>query len=89
MMNDWTSIRVFNQTNCEIMDVIPNSQYSIQVLTDEEDIHHTIPQDTIYVTTPASSMNRSICYRNKHTDLYKMYFLWFFIRSKNGTYYRP
>lgn len=60
-MNDWTSVKVFNQTNYEIIDVIPNSQYGIQVLTNEKDINYSVQQDTVYVTTPPSSTNRPMC----------------------------
>lgn len=45
--NGWTSVIISNQTNYEILDVVPNSQYLIQVLTGDN-------SQTIYTLTPTS-----------------------------------
>ncbi|XP_008186132.1 uncharacterized protein LOC100169299 [Acyrthosiphon pisum] len=52
---NWTSITIFNQTNYEIFDTVPNSQYSIQVLVGIEDKITTQQENMINVLTPASS----------------------------------
>jgi len=56
---NWTSITVFNRTNYEIFDTVPNSQYSIQVLVDVKDNNTTQQENMIKVLTPASSKNTS------------------------------
>ncbi|KAL5238474.1 hypothetical protein ACI65C_005884 [Semiaphis heraclei] len=48
--NSWTSVIISNQTNYEIFDVLPNSQYLIQVLTGYNN-------QTIYTLTPTSKPN--------------------------------
>lgn len=52
--NNWTSIKIFNRTNYEIFDTIPNSQYCIQV-TVANDEENTQRETQIYALTPASS----------------------------------
>jgi len=56
---NWTSITIFNQTNYEIFDTVPNTQYSIQVLVDVKDKNTTQQENMINVLTPASSKNIS------------------------------
>ncbi|XP_060854158.1 tenascin-like isoform X2 [Rhopalosiphum padi] len=51
---NWTSITIYNQTNYEIFNTVPNSQYSIQVLVDVND-KNTTQENMIDVLTPASS----------------------------------
>ncbi|KAL4085361.1 hypothetical protein QTP88_027220 [Uroleucon formosanum] len=50
---NWTSITIFNRTNYEIFDVVPNSQYSIQV--NIIDTNTTQQKNMIDVLTPASN----------------------------------
>ncbi|XP_060872815.1 uncharacterized protein LOC132946770 [Metopolophium dirhodum] len=52
---NWTSITIFNRTNYEIFDTVPNSQYSIQVLVDVKDKNTTQQENIIDVLTPASN----------------------------------
>ncbi|CAI6352820.1 unnamed protein product [Macrosiphum euphorbiae] len=52
---NWTSITVFNRTNYEIYDPMPNSQYSIQVLVDIKNKNTTQQENMFDVLTPASS----------------------------------
>ncbi|XP_029345320.1 neural cell adhesion molecule L1 isoform X2 [Acyrthosiphon pisum] len=52
---NWTSITISNQTNYEISDTVPNSQYSIQVLVDVKDKNTTQQENMINVLTPTSS----------------------------------
>lgn len=56
---NWTSITIFNRTNYEIFDTVPNSQYSIQVLVDVNGKNTTQQDNMIDVLTPASSKNIS------------------------------
>jgi len=56
---NWTSITISNQTNYEILDPVPNSQYSVQVLVDLKDQNTTQLENIINVLTPASSKNIS------------------------------
>lgn len=76
------SVKVFNQTNYEILDVIPNSQYEIQVLTDEEDIKYTFQQDKVFVTTLPSSINRSTCWSYTWIYIQICYFYVFLLVPK-------
>ncbi|XP_060843561.1 uncharacterized protein LOC132923516 isoform X3 [Rhopalosiphum padi] len=52
---NWTSITIYNQTNYEIFNTVPNSQYSIQVLVDINDKNTTQQGNMIDVLTPASN----------------------------------
>ncbi|CAI6354595.1 unnamed protein product [Macrosiphum euphorbiae] len=52
---NWTSIIIFNRTNYEIFDTVPNSQYRIQVLVGIEDKNNTQQENIIKVLTPASN----------------------------------
>ncbi|CAI6359203.1 unnamed protein product [Macrosiphum euphorbiae] len=52
---NWTLIKISNQTNYEILDPVPNSQYSVQVLVDLKDQNTTQLENIINVLTPASS----------------------------------
>lgn len=54
---NWTSIKIFNRTNYEIFDIVPNSQYSIQVLVEDKNKNTTEQENMIDVLTPASSKN--------------------------------
>lgn len=57
--NNWTSIKVLNRTDYEIIDVVPYTQYGVQVLIDGEHVNATIQKEnTVYIVTPASSKNR-------------------------------
>jgi len=56
---NWTSTTIFNRTNYEIIDTVPNSQYSIQVLVDIKDKSTNRQENMIDVLTPASSKNIS------------------------------
>ncbi|XP_001948568.2 uncharacterized protein LOC100163240 [Acyrthosiphon pisum] len=52
---NWTSISIFNRTNYEIVDTVPNSQYSIQVLVDGIHKNTTQQENMNNVLTPASN----------------------------------
>ncbi|XP_008188160.2 uncharacterized protein LOC100568743 [Acyrthosiphon pisum] len=52
---NWTSITIFNRTNYEIIDTVPNSQYSIKVFVDVKDKNTTQRENMIDVLTPASN----------------------------------
>eukprot|EP00102_Acyrthosiphon_pisum_P025257 XP_016662467.1 PREDICTED: uncharacterized protein LOC100570133 [Acyrthosiphon pisum] len=52
---NWTSITIFNRTHYEIIDTVPNSQYSIQVLVDVKDKNTTKQENMFDVLTPASN----------------------------------
>lgn len=48
---NWTTIKVFNRTNYEIFDIVPNSQYLVQVLVDDEDTMITKKKNMAYILT--------------------------------------
>ncbi|XP_060843558.1 uncharacterized protein LOC132923516 isoform X2 [Rhopalosiphum padi] len=52
---NWTSRIIYNHTNYEIFNIVPNSQYSIQVLIDVNDKNTTQQGNMIDVLTPASN----------------------------------
>ncbi|XP_016657825.1 uncharacterized protein LOC100161662 isoform X1 [Acyrthosiphon pisum] len=51
--NDWTSTTIYNRTNYEIFDVIPNSQYCIQV-TVANNLNTVQRENHVCTLTPAS-----------------------------------
>jgi len=51
--NDWTSTKIYNRTNYEIFDVIPNSQYCIQV-TVADNLNTVQRENHVCKLTPAS-----------------------------------
>ncbi|XP_025196649.1 uncharacterized protein LOC112595599 [Melanaphis sacchari] len=51
----WMSITISNQTNYEILDVVPNSQYYIQVYIAEDSFDQR--KQTKYILTPTSKPN--------------------------------
>lgn len=57
--NNWTSITILNQTNYEILDPIPFSQYSLQILISDMDINMIQKGNMVHTLTPASSKIQS------------------------------
>lgn len=54
---DWKSVTV-NQTNYEIKDVIPNSQYRVQIVTAADKVDKVPEKNTVYTLTPATSKKK-------------------------------
>ncbi|KAL5235450.1 hypothetical protein ACI65C_002860 [Semiaphis heraclei] len=52
--NNWTSLLVYNQTKCEIRDLIPNTQYAIKVDPTIKGYTYNENANTIFVKTPLS-----------------------------------
>ncbi|KAE9526207.1 hypothetical protein AGLY_013838 [Aphis glycines] len=52
---NWTSITIYNHTNYEIFNTVPNSQYSIQVLVDVNEKNTIQQENMIDVLTPPSN----------------------------------
>ncbi|XP_029345336.1 uncharacterized protein LOC100160785 isoform X4 [Acyrthosiphon pisum] len=52
---NWTSISIFNRTDYEIFDTVPNSQYSIQVSVHVKAKKNTQQENMIHALTPASN----------------------------------
>lgn len=53
--SNWTSLLVYNHTKREISDIIPNTQYIIQVVPAIEGHNYKDHENILYVKTPNSS----------------------------------
>lgn len=56
LTNNWTSITIFNQTNYEISNIVPNAQYHIQIYISNNDTNTTQRETDAFALTPATSI---------------------------------
>lgn len=56
---EWKTATVNNQTNYEIQNALPNSQYRIQVITTSDNDAKVPEKNTVYTLTPATSKIQS------------------------------